>query len=56
MIRCGLAKDLNRAWEIGKLKPELQSLIAKYRENSDGENCFREPREYGDDVTGHETQ
>lgn len=36
MIRCGMALNLNGLWEEQQLSPELQEIIAKYRDNFNG--------------------
>jgi hypothetical protein len=37
MIRCGMALDATGQWHIQQLTPQLQAIIAKYRNRFDGE-------------------
>jgi hypothetical protein len=36
MIRCGLLLDVNGIWHEEQLTPDLQSIIAKYRDHFNG--------------------
>lgn len=33
MIRCGMALNVNDIWEEWQLSPQLQNIVAKYRDN-----------------------
>lgn len=51
MIRCGFALKLNGDWEVRQLKPELQKIKEKNRENFD-----RQPVTTNDDLEREDTE